>query len=96
MQGDGYGSMFILHVAVQCDQHPLFKMLSFLQCVLLPSVSNTSGHENISLAMSLLLCQCNVIDADELNSGPVFTEQVLLPTDLSLPSIAFSLCFLSA
>lgn len=49
MQGDGYGSMFILHVAIQCDQHPLFKMLSFLQCVLLPSVSKSSGYESISL-----------------------------------------------
>lgn len=49
MQGDGYGSIFILHVAIQCDQHPLFKMLSFLQCVLLPSVSKSSGYESISL-----------------------------------------------
>lgn len=96
MQGDGYGSIFILHVAIQCDQHPLFKMLSFLQCVLLPSVSKSSGYESISLAMVLLFCQCNVIDADELTSGPVFTEQVLLPTDLSQPSKAFSQCFLSA
>lgn len=91
--------MFILHVAIQCDQHPLFKMLSFLQCVLLSSVSKSSGDESIhsiSLAMVLLFRQCNVIDADELTSGPVFTEQVLLPTDLSQPSIAFSLCFLSA
>lgn len=46
--------------------------------------------------MVLLFCQCNVIDADELTSGPVFTEQVLLPTDLSQPSKAFSLGFLSA
>lgn len=41
---------------------------------------------SISLAMILLSCQCNVIDADELNSGPVFTEQVLLLTDLYQPS----------
>lgn len=51
---------------------------------------------SISLAMVLLFCQCNVIDADELTSGPVFTEQVLLPTDLSQPNKAFSLGFLSA
>lgn len=99
MQGDGYGSMFILHVAIQCDQHPLFKMLSFLQCVLLPSVSKSSGYESISLyftsnGSAFLPVQC--YRCWWLTLGPVFTEQVLLPTDLSQPSKAFSLGFLSA
>lgn len=57
-----------------------------------PLCQNPAGmrvFHSISLAMVLLFCQCNVIDADELTSGPVFTEQVLLPTDLSQPSKAF-------
>lgn len=33
MQGVGCGSMFVLFVVVQCDQHHLLKMLSSPQCV---------------------------------------------------------------
>lgn len=88
MQGDRYGSMFILHATIQCDQHHLSNMLSLLQSVSWASGLHTSGYRSVGSpfcfsTMILLLCQCNVIDADELNSGPVFTEQVLLPTDLS-------------
>lgn len=35
MQGVGYGSVFILSVVIQCEQHHLLKMLSSLRCVLL-------------------------------------------------------------
>lgn len=44
MQSDGYGSMFILHVTVERDQHPVSKMLFFPRCVSLPSVLKTSGY----------------------------------------------------
>lgn len=47
MQGDRYGSMFILHATIQCDQHHLSKMLSFLQSVSLASGLNTSGYRSV-------------------------------------------------
>jgi hypothetical protein len=40
MQGDTYGSSCILlHAVIQFDQHHLLKMLSFLYCIFLVSLS---------------------------------------------------------
>jgi hypothetical protein len=54
VQGDKYRpSWMLLHVDIQLDQHHLFKMLSFLQCILLASCQKSGVHKCVDLCLDL-------------------------------------------
>ena len=54
VQGDRYGSIFILlHADIQLDQHHLLKMLSFIRCIFLASLAESCVHRHLDLLLGL-------------------------------------------
>lgn len=54
VEGDNYGSIYILlYTAIQFEEHHFLNMLSFFQCVFLPSLSKAPVHMYVDLCMCL-------------------------------------------